>query len=243
MFAIPAIDIIDGCCVRLLQGQFDKKSVYGENPAAVAQSFAEAGASRLHVVDLDAARGNRNNRISISAIRHVFPGIVEVGGGVRSPEDVVNLLELGIDRLIVGTALVQRPEEVAEWTKRFGPVFIAGIDARDGLVKVSGWEEGSAMRAADLAAKARQLGMTEIIYTDIARDGTMQGPNLEQTAVIAEASGLPVIISGGVSGMNDLENLAAAPPAAVSGVIFGKALYEGRINLSEAVRLLEGDIP
>ena len=154
----PAIDIIDGCCVRLLQGQFDKKSVYGENPAAVAQSFAEAGASRLHVVDLDAARGNRNNRISISAIRHVFPGIVEVGGGVRSPEDVVNLLELGIDRLIVGTALVQRPEEVAEWTKRFGPVFIAGIDARDGLVKVSGWEEGSAMRAADPGRQSKTAG-------------------------------------------------------------------------------------
>ena len=240
MLIIPAIDIISGCCVRLLQGDYDKKTVYSRDPASVAKTFAEAGASRLHVVDLDAARGDGNNRKTITAIRTAFPGLLEVGGGVRSPKDIESLLKIGVDRLIIGTALVQCPKEVSEWAKRYGPVFIAGIDACDSAVKISGWVEGSTLNAVHLAADVKLMGMTEIIYTDITRDGTMHGPNLEQTTEIVKASGLPVIISGGIAGMDDIKQLAMAPIQGVAGVIIGKALYEGRIKLAEAVRLLKG---
>ena len=244
MIAIPAIDLLDGHCVRLTEGVFDTVKIYGDDPAAVARSFAEAGARRLHVVDLDAARGSEgrtagDNRDSIRAIRKAFPGVLEVGGGIRSFEDAEILRDIGVDLLIVGTALVKRPEEVATWTAKLGPVIIAGIDARNGEVKVSGWEVGSSLRASDLAVQARKLGVVEIIYTDISRDGTLTGPNVPETAAVAASSGLPVIISGGVGSMTDLESLAAEKPAGISGVIFGKALYEGRVNLIEAIRILE----
>lgn len=240
MIAIPAIDLIDGRCVRLTEGIFDTAKVYDEDPVSVARGFAEAGAERLHVVDLDAARGSGGNRDSIRAVRKVFPGIMDVGGGVRSLDDAISLRDIGIDLLVVGTALVRRPEDVAAWIAKLGPVFVAGIDALEGEVKVSGWEAGSSIRASDLAVQARDLGVVEIIYTDISRDGTLSGPNVPETVVLAAASGLPVIISGGVGNMAHLESLASDPPAGVSGVIFGKALYEGRINLKEAIRLLGG---
>ena len=240
MIAIPAIDLIDGRCVRLTEGVFDTAKVYGDDPAAVARGFADAGVRRLHLVDLDAARGSGNNRSVIEAVRKAFPGTLDVGGGVRSLEDARILKDLGVDLMVVGTALAKDPDEVARWAARLGGSLVAGIDARDGEVKISGWEAGSSLRATDLAAKAREVGMTEIIYTDIARDGTLSGPNVAETAAVAKASGLPVVISGGVSGMDDLRALAADPPEGVSGVIFGKALYEGRIDLDEAVRLLGG---
>jgi len=163
---------------------------------------------------------------------------MDVGGGVRSLDDARSLQDIGIDLLIVGTALARRPEDVAAWIAKLGPVFVAGIDAREGEVKVSGWEAGSSMRASDLALQARDLGVVEIIYTDISRDGTLSGPNVPETVAVAAASGLPVIISGGVGSMAHLESLASDPPVGVSGVIFGKALYEGRVNLKEAIRLL-----
>ncbi len=240
MIAIPAIDLIDGHCVRLTEGVFDTVKVYGDDPAAVARGFAQEGAQRLHVVDLDAARGSGNNRDAIRAIRKAFPGTLDVGGGVRSLEDAVSLREIGVDLLIIGTALVRNPDDVAAWAESLGPILVAGIDARDGEVKVSGWESGSSILASDLALKARNLGLIEIIYTDISRDGTLSGPNVPETAAVAKTSGLPVIISGGVGGLADLESLAAEPPPGVSGVIFGKALYEGRINLKEAIRILGG---
>ena len=238
MIAIPAIDLIDGRCVRLTEGVFDTVKVYGDNPASAARGFAEAGAKRLHVVDLDAARGSGNNRDSIRAIRKVFPGVMDVGGGIRSLENARTLRDIGVDLLVVGTALVRSPEEVAAWAAELGPVFVAGIDARDGEVKVSGWEAGSSLGAADLAIRACDLGMVEIIYSDISRDGTLSGPNVPETVAVAAASGLPVIISGGVGSMTHLESLVSDPPAGVSGVIFGKALYEGRVILKEAIILL-----
>lgn len=240
MIAIPAIDLIDGHCVRLTEGVFDTAKIYGDDPAATARDFAAAGAERLHVVDLDAARGTGNNRDAIREIRKAFPGILDVGGGVRSLADALALRDTGVDFLVVGTALVRRPDEVAFWAESLGPIFVAGIDARDGEVKVSGWEAGSSIRATDLALKARDLGLVEIIYTDISRDGTLSGPNVPETSAVADISGLPVIISGGVGSMADLESLAGDPPAGVSGVIFGKALYEGKVNLKEAVRILGG---
>jgi len=240
MIAIPAIDLIDGHCVRLTEGVFDTVKVYGDDPADWARGFAQEGAQRLHVVDLDAARGSGNNRDAIRAIRKVFPGILDVGGGVRSLEDAVSLRKIGVDLLIVGTALVRNPDDVAAWAEVLGPILVAGIDARDGEVKVSGWESGSSIRAYDLALQARNLGLVEIIYTDISRDGTLSGPNVPETAAVAKTSGLPVIISGGVGSPVDLESLAAEPPPGVSGVILGKALYEGRINLKEAIGILGG---
>ncbi|MCK5736309.1 MAG: 1-(5-phosphoribosyl)-5-[(5-phosphoribosylamino)methylideneamino]imidazole-4-carboxamide isomerase, partial [Spirochaetaceae bacterium] len=237
---IPAIDLIDGHCVRLTEGVFDTAKIYGDDPAAVARSFAEAGARRLHVVDLDAARGSGSNRDAIKAIRKAFPGILDVGGGIRSIEDARVLKSIGVDLLIAGTALVKKPDDIAAWAEELGPMIVAGIDARDGEVKVSGWEDGSSLRAVDLAAKVRDLGVVEIIYTDISRDGTLSGPNIPETAAIAASSGLPVIISGGVGSMGDLELLAKEKPAGVTGVIFGKALYEGRVNLKEAIQILGG---
>jgi len=241
MIAIPAIDLIGGRCVRLTEGDFNTVKIYGDDPAALARSFAEAGAERLHLVDLDAARGTGSNRDSIKEVRRVFPGILDVGGGIRSIEDARNLKDLGVDLLIVGTALVRRPEEIALWAEELGPVIVAGIDAREGEVKISGWEAGSSLMAVDLAVKARELGVVEIIYTDISRDGTLSGPNIPETAAVAEASGLPVIISGGVGSMADLEQLASERPAGVTGVIFGKALYEGRVDLERAVNMLKGE--
>ena len=238
MIAIPAIDLIKGRCVRLTEGAFDTEKAYSDDPAAMAASFAAAGATRLHIVDLDAARGGGNNRDSIRAIRVAFPGILDVGGGVRSLEDARSLRDIGVDFLVVGTTLAKRPDEVAAWAAELGPVLIAGIDARNGEVQVAGWETGSSMRATDLAARSRELGLVEIIYTDISRDGTLSGPNVPETVAVAEASGLPVVISGGVGGMDDLRSLAEDPPAGVSGVIFGKALYEGRVDLREAVAML-----
>ena len=239
MIAIPAIDLINGRCVRLTEGVYDTEKAYSDDPAAMAAFFAEAGASRLHVVDLDAARGQGNNREAIKAIREAFPGVMDVGGGVRSLDDARVLRDIGVNFLVVGTALVKRPEEVAAWAKELGPILIAGIDARDGEVKVAGWEAGSSLQATALAAQARGLGMVEIIYTDISRDGTLSGPNVAETVAVAEASGLPVIISGGVGSMEDLQDLAANKPPGVSGVIFGKALYEGKVDLGAAVKLLD----
>ncbi len=240
MIAIPAIDLINGRCVRLTEGVFSTAKVYGQDPAAVARGFAEEGAERLHVVDLDAARGSGNNRRSIAAIRKQFPGILDVGGGIRSLDDAGRLRDSGVDLLIVGTALARDPEKIAGWAESLGPVLVAGIDARDGEVKISGWEAGSSVKAADLARQARDLGLVEIIYTDISRDGTLAGPNISETVSIAALSGLPVVISGGVGTMTDLEILAENPPPGVHGVIFGKALYEGHIDLRAAIKLLKG---
>ncbi len=241
MVAIPAIDIIDGHCVRLTEGSFDSAKVYGGNPATTAKSFAQDGAERLHVVDLDAARGKGDNRQSIAMIRKAFSGLLEVGGGVRTSEDVQQLLDLGVDRIVIGTALVTKPKEVENWISLHGGVFIAGIDARDGMVKISGWQQSSEIEVVDLADQARDMGMVEIIYTNIARDGTMEGPDIDYATSLADISGIPVILSGGVGSLSDLEQLAMEPTRGISGIIFGMALYEGRINLAKAISILRGE--
>ena len=238
MTAIPAIDLIDGHCVRLTKGAFDTAKVYGKDPVTVARSFAESGTDRLHVVDLDAARGSGHNRAAIKGIRKVFPGLLDVGGGIRTLEDARALKEMGVDLMVVGTALATDPDGVSSWVEKLGDVLVAGIDARDGMVKISGWKDGSALRALDLAAQVREMGLVEIIYTDISRDGTLLGPNIQETAAIAAVSGLPVVLSGGIGSMKHLEILAAKRPDGITGVIFGKALYEGRVDLKRAITLL-----
>ena len=236
MVIIPAIDLLGGECVRLTKGDYNEVTSYERDPARAAHVFQEMGVRRLHLVDLDAARGEgRNNRDAVRKIRSVFKGILELGGGVRTEEDVRELLEIGVDKLIVGTVLAREPEKVAGWIKSFGSVFIAGIDALNGEVKVSGWEKGTALKDSDLAKDCAAMGITNIIYTNIDRDGTLAGPDLENTNRMARESGLVITLSGGISGQDDLKSVYEQGDPLVKGVITGKAWYEGRIDLVRAI--------
>ncbi|HDQ14555.1 MAG TPA: 1-(5-phosphoribosyl)-5-[(5-phosphoribosylamino)methylideneamino]imidazole-4-carboxamide isomerase [Sediminispirochaeta sp.] len=231
MIFIPAIDLLDGACVRLLQGDYGKSTRYEHDPVALARRFEEMGVRRLHLVDLNAARGEEsNNRRIIKEIKKSISIPIELGGGIRDKEDVNELIELGVDRLIVGTVLVRDPERVARWSSRYPGRFIAGIDAKDGEVRVAGWEEGSAMSDTEAARLARELGVASIIYTNIQRDGTLQGPDIENSLMVADASGLPVIVSGGVHRESDLAEIQKASSGRIAGVISGKALYENKID-------------
>lgn len=242
MLVVPAIDLLGGRCVRLNQGDYSQAETYELDPIEVARGFAAAGAKRIHLVDLDAARtGAGTNRSVIGAIRRSVDVLVEVGGGIRTEDDVKSLVDQGVDRLVVGTVLVKQPDLVAGWAAKYGPKFVAGIDARDGNVKVSGWEEGSALQDTVLAARCRDLGLISIVYTNIARDGMLGGPDLERTLEVAEAAGLPVILSGGISSMDDFEAIRRADHPLLAGVITGKALYKNRIDLAEVIRRYQND--
>ena len=243
MTIIPAIDLLNGQCVRLYKGAYDQSKVYNSDPASVAEEFIAAGTRRIHLVDLDAARTGakgKNNRTLLKKVRAAGPCLLEVGGGIRTEKDVEELLEIGIDRLILGTVLTKKPEMVEGWIKTYGPVFIAGIDALKGEVKISGWEEGSALTDETLAKKAADMGILSIIYTNIEKDGTLEGPDLDSTLRIARVSGLPVILSGGVSGPEDVALAAEQERAGIRGVITGKALYEGRLDLREIIDKFQG---
>ena len=242
MLVVPAIDLLGGRCVRLHQGDYAQAETYDLDPVDVARGFVAAGAQRIHLVDLDAARtGAATNRAVIGAIRKAVGVTVEVGGGIRTDDDVKALLDQGVDRLVVGTVLVKNPDLVAGWTTTFGAKFIAGIDARDGNVKVSGWEEGSALLDTDLAATCRGLGLISIVYTNIARDGTLSGPDLERTLLVAEAAALPVILSGGIASLADFEAVRRADHPLLAGVITGKALYKNRIDLADVIAKFQND--
>jgi len=244
MTIIPAIDLLGGRCVRLFKGRYDESVTYSNDPVETARAFYHAGARRIHLVDLDAARSDGTNREVIRKIRRAVPSIIEAGGGIRSEKDVDELLDAGADRLILGTVLVREPECVAGWIKKYGPLFIAGIDALNGLVKVAGWEKSGGVSDLALASRAGALGFISIIYTNIDRDGTLEGPDLERTRLVAEASGLPVIVSGGVSDIEDCRKAAAltlpqGKGPGITGIITGKAIYEGRIDLANAVESVQ----
>ncbi len=242
MIIIPAIDLLNGECVRLFKGDYGEVKSYEKDPSAVAKEFESLGIKRLHLVDLDAARGEgKNNRSAVRKIRSVFSGVLELGGGVREEKDVRELLEIGVDKLIVGTVLARNPEKVEDWIKKFGPVFIAGIDALNGEVKVSGWEKGTALRDEDLARQCAKMGIGNIIYTNIDRDGTLAGPDLENTNRIAAASGVIITLSGGISSQDDLKMVYESGHPGLKGVITGKAYYEGRIDLKKAVADFQND--
>ncbi len=243
MTIIPAIDLLGGRCVRLYKGRYDESVTYRNDPSQTAAAFAAAGARRIHIVDLDAARSSGSNRKVLWDIRQAVSSIIEVGGGIRSEKDVEELLEAGADRLILGTVLTREPEKVAGWIKKYGTVFIAGIDALAGLVKVAGWEQNGGVSDLSLAAQAGEMGFISIIYTNIDRDGTLEGPDLERTMLVAEASGLPVVVSGGISGIEDCRRAASLESprgsAGITGIITGKAIYEGRLDLADAVRSIQ----
>lgn len=234
MLIIPAIDLLEGACVRLYKGDYSDSTEYNYDPVELARSFEEMGVRRLHIVDLNAARGDdKNNREIIRAVRRAVGMAIEVGGGIRTLQDVDELLEAGVDRLIVGTMLIRDPDTIAAWTDRYPGRIIAGIDAHEGEVRISGWEEGSAMSDTEAARLARETGAVSIIYTSIQRDGTMQGPDIENSIMVADSSGLPVIVSGGIRRAEDFSDIEQVAADRVAGVITGKALYEKAIDLPE----------
>lgn len=233
---IPAIDLRDGRCVRLLQGDYRQETVYSDDPAATARRWQDGGAPRIHVVDLDgAASGVPRNSDAIRAILGAVRIPVQVGGGIRSLEVARALLNLGVARIILGTVAVRKPELVATACREFGPnSVVVGIDARHGRVAVSGWLEEESLAATDLLSRMEDLGIERVIYTDILRDGTLEGANLEALAALKAAQRSSVVIaSGGVAGIDDIRRLRAL---GVEGVIVGRALYTGDLDLPEAVR-------
>lgn len=234
MLILPAIDLKDGQCVRLTQGRMDEATVYSADPAAMARQFVAAGARMLHLVDLDGAfRGASANLEAVKAIRAAVDVPLELGGGLRSEEDIAAVMALGIDSAIVGTLAVRDPDSVARALARFGGARVQiGIDARDGKVSVQGWSEDTALDALDFARTWRARGLARVIFTDIARDGMLGGPNTAAIRDFARGSGLRVTASGGVAGAEDLRALAALAPDGVDRVIVGKALYEGTLPLA-----------
>ena len=243
MLVIPAIDLLGGKCVRLYKGDYSKVTVYSDDPVAMARSFVAAGAKRIHLVDLDAARGGVNNRYVIAHICREVDVLFELGGGIRTEDDVKEILDIGVDRLILGTVFAKDPECGARWTAQYGKKFIAGIDALNGEVKVSGWQQGSSISDVDLAKKAAQCGMCSIIYTNIVKDGTLSGPDTERTLTVAEASGLPVTVSGGISCEADFADIVNNPQCAgrIGGIITGKGFYEKKFDLATVISKYQKD--
>ena len=236
MEIIPAIDLLDGACVRLHQGDYDQVTRFSEDPVAQALSWQSQGASRLHLVDLDGAkRGEPVNDAAVRAITEALDIPVQLGGGVRSLERAQDLIACGLDRVILGTVAIEQPALVQELAQRHPGRIVVGIDAKDGRVATRGWIEQSDVLATDLAQQFSAAGIAAIITTDIATDGTLAGPNLDALRTMAQCSAVPVIASGGIGCMADLLALLPLEPLGVSGVIVGRALYDGRVALGEAI--------
>ena len=239
MQIIPAIDLLGGSCVRLHQGDYDKVTRFSDDPVAQAMRWQEQGAERLHLVDLDGARsGEPANDSAIRAITSALTIPVQLGGGVRTAERAETLLTCGLDRAILGTVALEQPQLVMDLAERHPGRVVVGIDARHGKVATKGWLEDSNTEATALAGRFSASAIAAIISTDISTDGTLEGPNLQALREMAEASSVPVIASGGVGCMADLLALLTLEPLGVEAVIVGRALYDGRIDLGEALRAL-----
>lgn len=238
MILFPAIDLKDGQCVRLKRGAMDEATVFNDSPAAQARAFAEAGFEWLHCVDLNGAfEGRSVNNDAIRSIRNAITLPIQLGGGLRDMAGIEGWLSVGITRVILGTAALRNPALVKEAAKAHPDRIAVGIDARDGKVAVEGWAETSSLDATDLAKRFEDAGVAAIVFTDIARDGMLQGVNVEATAALSRAVRIPVIASGGVSGIEDIVALSAAKAHNIEGVVIGRALYDGRIDVAEALRL------
>jgi len=235
MLLIPAIDLKNGRCVRLLQGEAAAETVYSDDPASMARSFEDAGAKRLHLVDLDGAfKGKGANLVSIRSILKNISIPVQLGGGLRNAENIEQMFELGVSSVIVGTMAVKNPDVLEEVIQRFsGEKVILGIDARDRKVSIEGWQEGTEIDDVEFALRWKKFGIQRIVFTDIARDGMLSGPNLEALGDFARRTGLKIVASGGVSSMGDLELLKTLEVDGVDQVISGKAIYEGKLDLKE----------
>ena len=240
MIIIPAIDLKGGQCVRLSQGDMDKATVYSSNPADVARTWEDRGAQRIHVVDLDGAvSGKSINKEAIVSILSAASIPVQLGGGIRDSETIREYFSYGIDRIILGTAAIKDPDFFKTSCTAFPGKVIAGIDATDGMVCIQGWTEKTSMTAIELVQQLSALPVAAIIFTDIKRDGMLTGPNIESTAQLAQATAIPVIASGGVSRFEDITALLTIEQFGVSGVIIGRALYTGALDLRECIKLAE----
>ena len=238
MLIIPAIDLRDGKCVRLRQGRRAEVKVYDGEPLEIAKKFEDAGARMLHVVDLDGAFADRNSK-NRKVVRRIIRAVeipVQFGGGLRSVGDVQQMIEFGAAQVVIGTLAAESPETLERFVQLFGFRVCVGIDARRGVVLTHGWEKEGSFSAAALARRVADAGVDRIVYTDVSRDGMLTGVNLEQTCAIARESGLRVTASGGVSSLEDLRKLKSIGRCGVDSVIVGKALYEGRFTLQEALR-------
>jgi phosphoribosylformimino-5-aminoimidazole carboxamide ribotide isomerase len=241
MILFPAIDLKGGACVRLLRGEMDAATTFNEDPGDQAKRFVKAGCEWLHVVDLDGAfAGKAVNAGAVAAILANANVPVQLGGGIRDEAGIARWLEAGIARVILGTIALRQPQFVKAACKRWPGKIVVGVDAREGFVAVEGWAKTSSVKALDLALMFEQAGVAAIVYTDIGRDGAMLGPNIEATVDLAFQLTTPVIVSGGVSSLDDLKSVKQHEDSGIVGVICGRALYDGRIDLARAVKLLKG---
>ena len=238
MLLIPAIDLRNSFCVRLLQGESDKETVYSNDPASMAVTFEEAGAKRLHLVDLDGAfQGEGANTSSIRSILKNISIPVQIGGGLRTEEDIDRMLALGVSAVIVGTMAVKHPDVLEKLLKKYtDEQIILGIDARNRKVSVEGWKECTEIQDVEFALRWKNSGIKRVVFTDISRDGMLNGPNLSALREMAERTGLKIVASGGISSMDDLEQLKTLEPNGVDQAISGKAIYEGKIDLKRAFK-------
>ena len=234
----PAIDLKSGEVVRLAEGVMESATVYGDDPAAQARAFAEAGADWVHVVDLDGAfAGEARNAHAVEAIVRDFPGKVQLGGGIRDRAAIDRWLALGVERVVLGTAALEQPALVRDAARDLPGRIVVAVDARGGMVATRGWAEVSDVPAADLANRFRDVGVAAILFTDVGRDGLLKGCNIRATVALARATSLPVIASGGVAGLVDVADLARHESEGIEGVITGRALYDGRLSLAAALRV------
>ena len=233
----PAIDMRGGKCVRLKQGDYNQETVYGDSPFDMARSFVEEGAEWIHMVDLDGAKDGRriNDQFVIEAAQKL-QAKVQIGGGIRTEEDIRHYLDNGVDRVIIGSLAVSETELVKQWLRRFGSRIAIGLDAKDGFVATHGWIETSSLKAVDLGKELAEAGAETFIFTDIATDGMLSGPNIEAVAELARATGKSVIASGGVSSLEDLRKIKRHEQEGVSGAIVGKAIYTGQFTVREALK-------
>ncbi|MDR1079519.1 MAG: 1-(5-phosphoribosyl)-5-[(5-phosphoribosylamino)methylideneamino] imidazole-4-carboxamide isomerase [Deltaproteobacteria bacterium] len=239
MILIPAIDLKDGRCVRLVQGDFERSTVYGEDPAETARGWERAGAQLIHLVDLDASAGTEGaNTAAVEAIRAAVSCPLELGGGIKSLEAVEYWMERDIDRLIMGTAVSERPAIVRDACERYPGRIAAALDSRGGILKTWGWLRDGGKDLLETAASLKALGVSLVIHTDVERDGTQLGPNIALAAEVARVSGLPTVVSGGISGEGDVRAVKAAAPE-LYGIITGKALYAGTLDFGRGRTILE----
>jgi phosphoribosylformimino-5-aminoimidazole carboxamide ribotide isomerase len=244
MIIIPAIDIKDGKCVRLRQGRMDTSTVFNDNPAAQAKTWEDLGASRVHVVDLDGSVQGRP--ANLHRVEEIVRGVsipIQLGGGIRNASTIRTYLDVGVSTVILGTIAARDPDRVLEFMELFSGRLAIGIDAKAGMVAVEGWTESANMTAKDLAARFESAGPAAFIYTDIDRDGMMRGPNVESTREFAACTSAPVILSGGISSEADLIQALPLEKDGVVGIIIGRALYEGTVDLRQAIRLMEEHAP
>ena len=239
MIIIPAVDIKNGKCVRLVQGRMEDETVFSTDPAAMAKKWANAGAELIHVVDLDGAfEKSPQNLDAVNNIINTVDTPIQLGGGIRNERTIKTLLDMGVKRVIIGTEAINNPEWVMQTSRRFPGQVVVGIDARNGRVAIEGWTETTHTRAVDLAKRFEDCGVAAINFTDIYRDGMQTGPNISETRRLAEAISIPVVASGGVATIDDIKNLLPLERVGVSGVITGKALYSGTLDFKQALSLV-----